>query len=80
MGGLDARRGRGIRADVVMRIFFVPRTTGDIVSFALTALNKAMKKRNLKIGETSKGNKICRPREKYAGRTMDPQAVRLCAF
>jgi hypothetical protein len=58
-----------------MRIFFVPRTTGDIVSFASTTLDKAMKKRIPKIGESTKVIKICRPREKYAGRTMDPQAV-----
>jgi hypothetical protein len=49
---------------MVMRIFFVPRTTGDTVSVASTVLDKAMKKRNLKIGESTKLNKICRPREK----------------
>jgi hypothetical protein len=63
-----------------MRIFFVPRTTGDIVSFASVALDKAVKKRNLKIGESTKVNQICRPREKHAGRTVDLQAVRLCTF
>jgi hypothetical protein len=49
---------------MVMRFFFVPCTTGDIVSFASTVLNKAMEKQNAKIGECRKLSKICIAAEK----------------
>ena len=52
---------------MVMRIFFVPRTTGDIVSFASTALDKAMNKRNLKIGESTESRQNLQTQRKTRG-------------